>query len=101
MTRQLISSEEFTSIQEAQAGLAKLFIQASKKGGFYRVLRNNRSLGVLMPDRVWNSLLEDLEALSSPEYLKRIKKARRTKKYLSAAEVKKRLGIKKADYASV
>jgi len=55
----------------------------------------------LMPDRVWNSLLEDLEALSSPEYLKRIKKARRTKKYLSAAEVKKRLGIKKADYASV
>lgn len=93
MTKQLITNEEFTSIQEAQAGLAKLFHKAAKKGGFYRVLRNNRSLGVLIPDPVWDSFLEDLEALSSPSYLKMIEKSRKSNKRYSLNEVKKQLSI--------
>lgn len=91
MTKQLITSEKFTSIQEAQAGLAKLFNRAADEGGFYRVLRNNRSLGVLVPDRTWESLLEDLEALSSPSYLRMIEESRRSRKRYSANEVKSQL----------
>lgn len=93
MTRQLIADENFTSIQEAQAGLARLFQIASKRGNFYRVLKNNRSLGVLIPDKVWDSLLEDLEALSSPFYLNEIDKARKSSNHYTSKEVKKRLGI--------
>ena len=91
MTKQLITNEEFTSIQEAQAGLSKLFKKASKKGSFYRVLKNNNSLGVLIPDNIWESLLEDLEALSSPSYLTMIEKSRASKKRYSGREVKKLL----------
>ena len=93
MSRQLISDENFTNIQEAQSGLARLFEKASKRGGFYRVLRNNRSLGVLIPDKVWESLLEDLEALSSPGYLGSIDRARKSTKRYSAKQAKKSLGI--------
>lgn len=94
MIKQLISSEEFTSIQEAQAGLAKLFINAEQNNSIYRVLRNNKSLGVLLPNKVWSSFLEDLEALSSKEYLSTIKKARQSnKKRYSAKKVKRLLKI--------
>ncbi|OGK21402.1 hypothetical protein A3C23_01275 [Candidatus Roizmanbacteria bacterium RIFCSPHIGHO2_02_FULL_37_13b] len=94
MIRQLITSEEFTSIQEAQAGLAKIFARAAERGSFYRVLRNNLSLGVLIPDNIWESLLEDLEALSSTSYLTMIEKSRQSKKLYSAIDVKKRLRFK-------
>lgn len=93
MTRQLITDEAFTSIQEAQAGLARLFEKAARRGGFYRVLRNNRSLGVLIPDRIWESLIEDFEALSSPGYLKTIEKARKSRRRYTSKEVKKKLGF--------
>ena len=72
MYQKLIRTQQFTSIQEAQAGLARLFEKADKKGNFLQVLRNNKSLGVLIPNRVWDSLIEDLEALSSESYLKEI-----------------------------
>lgn len=39
------------------------------------------------------NLKEDLEALSSLSYLKRIAQARRSKKFYSAEQVKKELGI--------
>ncbi|MBL7078287.1 type II toxin-antitoxin system Phd/YefM family antitoxin [Candidatus Shapirobacteria bacterium] len=93
MYRQLINNEEFTSIQEAQAGLTSLLARASKKKNFYRVMRNNKPVGVLIPDDLWLSFLEDLEALSSPAYLKSIERARRSKKRYSAKEVKKALDI--------
>jgi len=93
MHKQLITDEEFTSIQEAQAGLSRLFDRASKKGNFYRVMRNNKSLGVLIPDNLWESFLEDLEALSSPAYLRSIEEARKSKKLYSAKEVEKILGF--------
>lgn len=91
--RQLINDEEFTSVQKAQAGLTKLFKKASDKGKFIRVMRNNESLGVLVPDRVWDSFLEDLEASSSENYLKSIAKSRAEKKTYTLEEVKKKLGF--------
>lgn len=91
--RQLISDEDFTSVQKAQAGLTKIFKSAEKKGKFVRVMRNNESLGVLVPNNVWESYLEDLEALSSENYIKRIAASRADKVTYSMEQVKKRLGI--------
>lgn len=93
MLRQLISDEDFTSVQKAQAGLTKVFKEAARKGKFVRVMRNNKPLGVLVPDEVWESFLEDLEALSSENYLKRIAKSRADKKTYTLEEVKKRLDL--------
>lgn len=90
---QLITNEDFTSIQKAQAGLTKVFKKAEKDGKFVRVMRNNEPVGVLVPNGVWESFLEDLEALSSESYLSRIAKSRADKKTYTMEEVKKRLGI--------
>lgn len=91
--RQLIADEDFTSVQKAQAGLSKVFKKAEKDGKFVRVLRNNEPIGVLVPNQIWESFLEDLEALSSENYLKRIAKSRADKVSYSSAQVKKMLGI--------
>lgn len=93
MIQQLVNLEKFTNIQKAQAGLTRLFIDAEKSASYYRVLKNDQSLGVLLPETLWNSLTEDLEALSSPNYRTKIAKARAQKKLVSAREVKKDLGI--------
>lgn len=91
--RQLIADEDFTSIQKAQAGLSKIFKKAQKDGKFVRVLRNNEPLGVLVPNQIWESFIEDLEALSSVNYLQRIAKSRADKVRYPSAQVKKILGI--------
>lgn len=93
MLRQLISDEKFASVQEAQAGLARLLAQAEKTGGFYRLLKNNKPIGVLLPNEAWESFLEDLEALGSKKYLAQIRQARLTKKTFSSQQVKKKLGL--------
>jgi len=93
MDKQLIANEKFTNIQEAQAGLTRLLKKAARKSFFYRVMKNNKPLGVLIPDNLWLSFLEDLEALSSQTYLEDIKKARLAKKRYSSSKVKKILGI--------
>ena len=93
MLRQLITDEDFTSVQKAQAGLTKIFQRAARNGKFVRVMRNNKPLGVLVPNDVWDSYLEDLEALSSENYIKRIAQSRADKKVYTMEEVKKRLGI--------
>lgn len=94
MSPQLIAMEDFASVQEAQAGITKLFTKAKNKGKFVRVMRNQEPLGVLIPNNLWESLLEDLEALSSPNYLKSIEESRRDKKRYSSSEVKRMFGIK-------
>ena len=93
MIKQLINDEKFTNIQKAQAGLTRLFLEAEETGSFYRVLKNDQSLGVLLPDSLWQSLVEDLEALSSPNFRQKIAKARKEKKTIKASEVKKQLGL--------
>lgn len=90
---QLIANEDFTSVQKVQAGVTKILKKAEKDGKFVRVMRNNEPVGVLVPNRVWESFLEDLEALSSPNYLKMIAKSRADKVRYTSAQVKKMLGI--------
>ena len=90
MIQQLINDEKFTNIQKAQAGLTKLFKKASQTKTFYRVLKNDQPLGVLIPNNIWESWIEDFETLSSPAYIKRIAKARREKGGLTLDEIKKK-----------
>lgn len=93
MIQQLINNEKFTNIQKAQSGLTRLFKIAQKKKSFYRVMKNDEPLGVLIPNDLWQDITEDLEALSSPQYRARIAKVRSEKDTIGATEIKKRLGI--------
>lgn len=93
MIQQIINSEKFTNIQKAQAGLTKLFKNAAKTKVFYRVMKNEEPLGVLIPNDLWEEITEDLEALSSPTYRKRIAAIRGERGRISAQDVKKRLGL--------
>lgn len=94
LQEQLIKNERFTSIQDAQAGLTNILQKAQKEGNFYRVLRNNEPLGVLLPNSVWEGILEDLEAINSPTYSESILEARKSKKLYSSKEIKQKLSIK-------
>ncbi len=90
---QLIANEDFTSVQKVQAGVTKILKKAEKDGKFVRVMRNNEPVGVLVPNRVWESFLEDLEAMSSKNYLDRIARSRADKKTYTLEEVKKKIGL--------
>lgn len=90
---QLIAQEEFTSVQKAQAGITRLFKKAAQTKSFYRIMRNQEPLGVLIPDDLWRSIIEDLEALGSRRYLGLVAQSRKSKKRISAGWVKKELGI--------
>ncbi len=91
--RQLIKNEKFANIQRAQAGLTKLFKDAQKTDSFYRVMKNDTPMGVLIPNDMWEDFLEDMEALSSPTYIASIRKARKEKRRYTIEEVKKKLGL--------
>ncbi len=93
MIKQLIANEKFTNIQRAQAGLTQLLLKARKSTSFYRVLKNDKPLGVLIPENLWQSFVEDLEALSSPTFRARIAKVRQEKKTATSSQVKKELGL--------
>lgn len=94
MIQQLLNDEKFTNVQKAQAGLTRLFEDAKLTSSFYRVMKNDQPLGVLIPNDLWQEFVEDLEALSSENYRTHIKQARAEKDLISSADVKKRLGIK-------
>lgn len=93
MLQQILSDEKFTNIQRAQAGLTRLFEKAGQTLSFYRVMKNDEPVGVLVPTNVWESIVEDIEALSSAAYRSRIAKARAQKPRYPASLVKKKLGV--------
>lgn len=95
MVQQLINDEKFTNVQKAQAGITKLFAAAAKGRHFYRVMKNDTPLGVIIPNDLWEDMAEDLEALSSPTYLRSVQEARNQTKQetFSLDQVKKQLGF--------
>lgn len=93
MHQKLFQREEFASIQQIQAGTSKLLRGAQARGSFIRVLKSSKPVGVLMPNSTFDTLTEDLLALSSPSYVTKIKKARNERKRYSSKEVKKMLGL--------
>jgi PHD/YefM family antitoxin component YafN of YafNO toxin-antitoxin module len=90
---QLINDEKFTNIQKAQAGLTKLFLEAKKSLSFYRVMKNDTPLGVLVPEEIWQSWTEDIEALSFPKFRQKIAKARNEKKRISADKIRRTVNM--------
>ena len=62
--RQLITDEEFVSIQEIQASFTKIAREAEKRGKILRIMRNNESLGVFIPDKIFLKFIKHLESLS-------------------------------------
>jgi len=61
-----------------------------------RIMRNQEPLGVLIPNDLWEDFVENLEALSSPNYLRSIEESRKAPRSedLTSDEIKKKLGIK-------
>lgn len=72
----LLTRQQIISTRHFQSKFAKIVKEAEKKDNYYNVVKNGESLGIFMPRRAWESFLEDLEALSSKSYLKKIKEAR-------------------------
>lgn len=93
MIPQLIRDEKFTNIQNAQAGLTRLFKKAQNTMSFYRVMKNDKPLGVLIPNLLWEDMIEDMEAMSSPNYLARIRKSRSQKKRYTLERIKRELSL--------
>ncbi len=95
MQTQIILQESFTNVQQAQAGLTKLFRQAEKNRQFFRVMRNDEALGVLIPDSLWLDWLEDIEALKSESLKQRVSTARgeSSRDLVTSKQLKKQLGL--------
>lgn len=75
----LLTRQQIISTRHFQSKFANIVKEAEKKGNYYNVVKNGESLGIFMPISAWESFLEDLEALISKNYLKKIKKARESK----------------------
>jgi PHD/YefM family antitoxin component YafN of YafNO toxin-antitoxin module len=71
----LLTNQKFVSVAELQAGTAKLLALAEKQRSFYKVMKNNKPIGTLVPENVWNALITQLHLLSSKEFVKDINKA--------------------------
>lgn len=97
INKQLITSQNYASVQEAQSGISRLFKKAEQKQKFYTVLRNQEPLGVLIPQPLWEELVEDLEALMSNKYQQQIAQSRQDKIRVSAQEVKQELNFSDKD----
>ncbi len=76
MSLKLLRSQKIISTRQFQSQFAQMIKEAKKQGVYYNVVKNGESVGVFLPTRFWESLLEDMEAMSSPRYLKSIKESR-------------------------
>ncbi len=73
---QLLTAQKIISTKHFQSKFASMVKKAKENKEYYNVVRNSESIGVFLPIELWESLLEDLEALSSPKYLKAIAESR-------------------------
>lgn len=94
MSPKILTREKFTSVQKVQAGVTKLLQSAESEGSYYRVMRNNQPVGVLLPNEVWDDFLEDIEAISSPSFLASLEEARNSKVIYTSKQVKEMFGFK-------
>ena len=93
MVAQLLSKERFVSIREAQAGLSNVLAEATKNNTYYRVLRNNKPVGVLIPQRIWEDLLEDIEAAASKNFQNQLAKSQQSTERIPLEQVAKELNL--------
>lgn len=86
-TLQTLKNEEVVNIKELQKSPSR-YLQ-----GLTRILRGKKTLGYFLDENTFSQLVEDMEAISSPNYLKSIQKARKSKKLISLSDVEKKYGI--------
>lgn len=79
-TIKLLTAQKIISTKHFQTKFASVVKEAKKSGKYYNVVRNSESIGVFLPIEIWESILEDIEALQSPSYLNKIKKSRQESK---------------------
>lgn len=77
---QLLSAQKIISTKNFQSKFASMVRKAEKSGTYYNVVRNSESIGVFLPIEIWESLIEDMEALNSPRYLREIAESRKQHK---------------------
>ncbi len=86
-TLKLLQNERVVNIKELQKSPSR-YLQ-----GITRILRGKETLGYFLNEAVFSDLIEDIEAMSSPNYLKSIIRARQKKKLTSLSKVVKKYGI--------
>ena len=86
-TLKLLQNEGVVNIKELQKSPSRYLV------GLTRILRGKKTLGYFLSENTFDSLIEDMEAMSSSNYLKSIQKARKSKKLTSLSEVEKKYGI--------
>ncbi|MDO8621794.1 MAG: hypothetical protein Q7R80_01020 [bacterium] len=67
----ILGREHVASIREIQRNPSRAL------HGITRVVRGSKTIGIFLDNDELDDLLEDFEALSSPRYLTRVRKARR------------------------
>jgi PHD/YefM family antitoxin component YafN of YafNO toxin-antitoxin module len=72
----LLNSQKIISTRNFQSQFARMLKNAEDQGIFYNIVRNGESVGVFVPIDFWENLLEDMEALTSPSYIKSIAESR-------------------------
>ena len=86
-TLKAIQKERVVNIKELQKSPSRHL------KGITRILRGKKTIGHFLSERAFDDLLEDLEALSSPNFLKSIRAARKSRKYVTLEELEKRYGL--------
>lgn len=90
MPQQIITKEKIIS----PTNFIHNFDALTKADDFYRIVNKGRSLGVFLPEKTWEGLMEDLEALTSPGYLASIREARQEASGFVLGEIKTKYNIK-------
>lgn len=88
MSHAVQRKEKFTSVQKVQAGVTKLLLDADAHGAYYRVMRNNEPIGVLLSNDAWEEILEDIEALSSQSFHDSLEISRKSKALYTFDQIK-------------
>lgn len=82
-----LKNEHVVNIKELQKSPSKHLKHIT------RILRGKKTLGYFLDPEALEDLIEDLEAASSPNFIKSIMKSRASKKVYTLDQVKKRYGI--------
>lgn len=76
----LLTAQTIVSTKNFQSQFATMVKDAQEKQKYYSITRSGESVGVFLPQKLWEDLLEDLEALHSPHFSAKIKQSRKQAK---------------------
>jgi hypothetical protein len=86
-TLKLLQNEGVVNIKELQKSPSRHL------HGITRILRGKETLGYFLTRKIFDDLIEDMEAISSHNYIKSITRARQSKKLTSLSDVAKKYGV--------